>query len=55
MAVDDRIRSLRDKHAYLDNAISKEACRARPDEAKVAEWKRQKLRIKDDIVDLQRV
>jgi hypothetical protein len=54
MAVVDRIRSLRDKHADLDRAIVKETTRALPDESKVTEWKREKLRIKDTIVELER-
>ena len=54
MAVEDRIRSLRDKHADLERAIDKEAARALPDEYKVSEWKREKLRIKDTIAELSR-
>ena len=54
MAVEDRIRSLREKHASLEEAITKESARPLPDEYKVAEWKREKLRIKDTIVELQR-
>ena len=54
MAVEDRIRSLREKHAVLEEAISRENARPLPDEFKVAEWKREKLRIKDTIVELQR-
>lgn len=54
MAVEDRIRSLRDKHATLDQAISRESTRSLPDTGRIAEWKREKLRIKDTISDLQR-
>jgi hypothetical protein len=54
MAVVDRIRSLRDKHAGLDRAIVKETTRALPDEGKLTEWKREKLRIKDTIEELSR-
>ncbi|HVJ52244.1 MAG TPA: DUF465 domain-containing protein [Aliidongia sp.] len=54
MAVEDRIRSLRDKHADLDRAILKESSRALPDKLKVSEWKREKLRIKDTITELSR-
>lgn len=54
MAVEDRIRSLREKHASLKEAITKETARPLPDETKVAEWKREKLRIKDTIAELQR-
>jgi hypothetical protein len=54
MAVEDRIRSLRDKHADLDRAITRESTRTLPDEFKVTEWKREKLRIKDSIAELER-
>jgi hypothetical protein len=54
MAVEDRIRSLRDKHADLDRAITRETTRALPDDYKVTEWKREKLRIKDSIAELER-
>jgi hypothetical protein len=54
MAVQDRIRSLRDKHATLERAIVKETTRALPDDNKVTEWKREKLRIKDTIAELSR-
>jgi hypothetical protein len=54
MAVEDRIRSLRDKHADLDRAIIRETSHALPDEYKVTEWKREKLRIKDTIAELER-
>ncbi len=54
MAVEDRIRSLRDKHADLERAILKESARPLPDKLKVTEWKREKLRIKDTIAELSR-
>jgi hypothetical protein len=54
MGVEDRIRSLRDKHASLEQAIMKEYARVMPDEFKLAEWKREKLRIKDAIAELSR-
>jgi hypothetical protein len=54
MAVEDRIRSLRDKHATLDQAIDRESARTLPDTHKITDWKRQKLHIKDTISDLER-
>lgn len=54
MAVEDRIRALRDKHADLERAIVKETSHTLPDDYKVAEWKREKLRIKDTIAELSR-
>ncbi len=54
MAVEDRIRSLRDKHATLEQAIVKESTRSLPDDGRITAWKREKLRIKDTISDLER-
>jgi hypothetical protein len=54
MAVEDFIRSLRLKHASLDEEICKEGARTLPDDAKLVGMKRQKLRIKDTIEDLSR-
>ena len=54
MAIEDRIRSLRDRHATLDDAIHSETIRSMPDASKLAELKREKLRIKDTIAELQR-
>jgi hypothetical protein len=54
MAVADRIRSLRDKHALLEQEITREAARSLPDASRITEWKRAKLRIKDTIIDLER-
>ncbi|MDB5362643.1 MAG: hypothetical protein JWO51_3940 [Rhodospirillales bacterium] len=54
MAVEDHIRALRTKHATIDKAILKETSRSLPDDGKVADWKREKLRIKDAIADLSR-
>ncbi len=54
MAVEDRIRSLLDKHATLERAIGKEASRSLPDDHKISEWKREKLRIKDSVAELSR-
>ena len=44
------IASLQDKHAELENAIETETSRPLPDEMLIQELKRQKLRIKDEIV-----
>jgi hypothetical protein len=54
MAVENRIKSLREKHRALDGAIRIEAARPLPDAVKVQEWKREKLRIKDTITELDR-
>ena len=49
MSLQDRIESLKVRHAALDSAIHMEARRPLPDEAQIAELKRQKLRIKDEL------
>jgi hypothetical protein len=54
MAVEDRVRSLREKHASLKEWIGRESSRPLPDDFKVAEWKREKLRIKDTLAELGR-
>ena len=54
MAVEDHIQTLRTKHAKLDSAISREVSRPLPDAFKLNEMKREKLRIKDSIAELER-
>lgn len=49
MSLQDRIESLKARHAALDSAIQMEARRPLPDEAQIADLKRQKLRIKDEL------
>jgi len=46
--------SLKTKHHDLEILIEQEEARPRPDEAKINELKRQKLRIKDEITQLAR-
>lgn len=52
MAVLDRVETLRAKHADLDQKILEEENRPSPDQFLIAELKREKLRIKDQIADL---
>jgi hypothetical protein len=47
----ERIQSLQDKHQALDDAIIQENGRPHPDDAAIAELKKQKLRIKDELAD----
>jgi len=54
MSVTDHVDSLKAKHADLDHLIREEEGRPHPDETLIKELKRQKLRIKDEIVQLQR-
>lgn len=49
MSLQDRIESLKAKHAALENAIETERRRPLPDPSHLSDLKRQKLRIKDEI------
>ncbi len=52
MTVDERIEALRAKHVSLKQAIDEENHRPHPDDMKIAQLKREKLRIKDEIAGL---
>ena len=52
MAVLDRVETLKAKHADIDHKIVEEENRPSPDEFRITELKREKLRIKDEIADL---
>jgi hypothetical protein len=54
MSLQDRIEALREKHASLDRAIDEENHRPLPNQEVVHDLKRQKLRIKDEIFQLER-
>lgn len=49
MASAQRIESLRVKHARLEAEIDREVHRPQPDDTHVAELKREKLRLKDQM------
>ncbi len=49
MTADERIDSLRFKHAHLEQEIEEEVHRPLPDELRLTELKREKLRIKDEM------
>jgi hypothetical protein len=53
MSQDDRIDSLRAKHAHLEQEIDDEIHRPHPNPEMVTDLKRQKLRIKDEIFGLE--
>ncbi len=53
MSTDQRIESLKERHAALESQIEEEAARPLPDLDAVSEWKREKLRIKDQITTLE--
>jgi hypothetical protein len=52
MTAEDRVKALMAKHAELEGAIVSESSRPHPDDAVVSDLKKQKLRIKDEIVKL---
>jgi hypothetical protein len=49
MIIEERVEALRERHATVDAAISKENQRPHPDEIRINELKREKLRLKDQI------
>jgi len=53
MSKEDRLESLRARHKSLEEAIDVESHRPFPNADLVTDWKRQKLRIKDEIVSLE--
>jgi uncharacterized protein len=55
MSQKDRIEALREKHAALDRAIDEENRRPLPNDDMISDLKRQKLRIKDEIFQLERL
>lgn len=52
MSKEDRIQALRQRHAALDAQIEEENQRPHPDDDRITQLKRQKLRIKDEIVQI---
>ena len=53
MALDAHLVELSEKHRALDRKIEEEQARPMADRLKLAEWKRQKLRLKDEIERLK--
>ena len=54
MSAQDRIEALRDQHALLEQTLDQEAHRPLPNQDAITDLKRQKLRIKDEICELER-
>ncbi len=54
MTVQDYVESLRSKHAHLEQQIDDELHRPLPDQSVLTRLKREKLRIKDEMVRLGR-
>jgi hypothetical protein len=55
MSQKDRIEALKQKHAALERAIDEENSRPLPNNDVISDLKRQKLRIKDEIFQLERL
>ena len=53
MAIEQRIQSLKTSHASLEEALMDERRRPFPDEDRIRDIKREKLRIKDELSRLQ--
>lgn len=54
MSLQEHIRSLRARHAALDDEIVREAQRPAPNDAMIYDLKRQKLKVKDTLNSLER-
>jgi hypothetical protein len=52
MAVPELVKKLTTEHRSLDAAIAQERCRPQPDERRIKDLKREKLRIKDRLSTL---
>ena len=52
MSLDERIDDLKSKHQALETAIEDENSRPQPDDIEIANLKKQKLRIKDELATL---
>ncbi|MBF0355650.1 MAG: DUF465 domain-containing protein [Alphaproteobacteria bacterium] len=52
MSIEDRLESLRTKHAALENELEDETRRPHPDDVHIHDLKRQKLRLKDEMLRL---
>jgi len=53
MSLTDRIESLRARHQSLEQALQEESHRPLPNEEMIHDIKRQKLKIKDEIYQLE--
>jgi hypothetical protein len=54
MSLQDRLDSLRSRHASLETELDREISRPAPNLDAITDLKRQKLRIKDEIFELER-
>jgi hypothetical protein len=54
MTVAAHLAELSEKHRLLDQKIQEEMARPAADETRISRWKREKLRLKDEMSKLQR-
>ena len=54
MSLQDRIEALKGKHAALERALDEENSRPLPNQDMISDLKRQKLRIKDELYQLEK-
>ena len=52
MSLTERIESLKHRHHELETALEEQVSRPHPDDVEIANLKKQKLRIKDEILTL---
>ncbi|MBV8119583.1 MAG: YdcH family protein [Alphaproteobacteria bacterium] len=55
MSQKERIEALKQKHAALERAIDEENKRPLPNDDMISDLKRRKLRIKDELYQLERI
>ena len=53
MSLNEHVEALKAKHANLEHEIDEENLRPHPDEGRLAQLKREKLRIKDEIASIE--
>lgn len=53
MSLNEHVEALKSKHANLEHEIDEENLRPHPDENRLAILKREKLRIKDEIANIE--
>lgn len=53
MAIGQRISALHKRHEWLDQVLLRELAHPHPDEARVTQIKKSKLRVKDEIASLE--
>ena len=53
MSMETSVDELKQKHAYLDNQLDEEIQRPHPDQIVITQIKREKLKVKDAIANLE--